>query len=103
MTGYEAKWLFLTILAVFIAGVVLSVLVIETKVDTDVDIVAMNEIVKTVESHWGHIEQGDYSAIKLQFTIIDNSGQCALPNVGQYTSTTINDAIKNRSTIIDVM
>lgn len=98
----KAKWLFITILAIFIAGVVLSVLVIKTKVDTDVDIVAVNEILKTVEGHWGHIEQGDYSASKLQFSVMDNSGQLLYQNLDS-PSTTINDAIKNRSAIIDIM
>ena len=58
----KVKGLVITILTVFITGIILSVLVIGTKVDTDMDIVAVNEIVKKVESHWEHIEQGDYSS-----------------------------------------
>ena len=99
----KVKWIFITILAVFIAGIVLSVLVIKTKVDTDVDIVAVNEIVKTIESHWGHIEQGDYSAdqaaICPSWIAVD---KCSTKR-RIAPSTTINDAIKNRDAIIDVM
>lgn len=95
-------WLILTILAVFITGIVLSFIVIETKVDTDMDVVAVNEIVKKVESHWEDIEQGDYSTIKLPFAILDNSGRVLYQTLDVH-STTLNDAIKNRSTIIDVI
>ncbi|AZS17974.1 HAMP domain-containing sensor histidine kinase [Paenibacillus lutimineralis] len=96
------KWMFLLILIVFIAGVSFSVLVLVTKENTDVDIVAVNEVLKTVESHWGHIEQGDYSLLNQQFTVLDNSGNMLYQTAGA-PSTTINDAIKNRDTISDVM
>lgn len=96
------KWMFLLILIVFIAGVSFSVLVLVTKENTDVDIVAVNEVLKTVESHWGHIEQGDYSVLKQQFTVLDNSGNVLYQTAGA-PSATINDAIKNRDTISDVM
>jgi signal transduction histidine kinase len=98
----RTKWLFLIIIAVFITGVVLAILVIETKVDTHVDIVAVNKVLKTIESHWGHIEQGDYSTIEQQFSVLDNSGN-VLYQTAEGLSTTINDAIRNRNTIIDVM
>ncbi|OAB27050.1 two-component sensor histidine kinase [Paenibacillus macquariensis subsp. defensor] len=97
----RAKWLFLIIIAMFIAGVVLAMLVIETKVDNHVDIVAANKMLKTIESHWGHIEQGDYP-INQQFAVLDNSG-IVLYQTSEELSTTINDAIRNRDTVIDVM
>jgi len=97
----KVKWLFMTTLAVFMSGILLSVLVIGTKLDSDMDNVAVNEIVKQVESHWGHIGQGDYSAVKLQFAVIDNSGQL-LYRTSDRPSTTLHDAIKNRDTITDV-
>ncbi|MGF7049653.1 signal transduction histidine kinase [Paenibacillus sp. DS2015] len=98
----KAKWLLLTISAVLIAGVILSILVIETKLETDVDIVAVNKVLKTIESQWGHLEQGDYSALKQQFYVIDNS-ENLLYQTASVTPTTINDAIRNRNTIVDVM
>ncbi|MEC0090491.1 HAMP domain-containing sensor histidine kinase [Paenibacillus macquariensis] len=98
----RAKWLFLIIIAMFIAGIVLAMLVIETKVDNHVDIIAANKMLKTIESHWGHIEQRDYSTINQQFAVLDNSG-IVLYQTAEELSTTINDAIRNRDTIIDVM
>ncbi|WP_256758426.1 HAMP domain-containing sensor histidine kinase [Cohnella sp. WQ 127256] len=97
----RAKWLFLTIAAIFAAGVVLSALILNTKEDKGVDLVAINEVVKTIESQWGHIEQGDYSAIKQPFTVIDNSGN-VLYQTAEGLSTTINDAIRDRNAIVDV-
>jgi signal transduction histidine kinase len=98
----RGKWLFLTILIVFIAGVVLSFLVIKTEVSTDVDIVEVNGVIKTIESHWGHLEQGDYSAIKQKFAVLDKS-DIVLYQTLDGPSLTINDAIKNRNTITDVI
>lgn len=97
----RAKWLFLTIAAIFAAGVVLSALILNTKEHKGVDLVAINEVVKTIESQWGHIEQGDYSAIKQPFTVIDNSGN-VLYQTAEGLSTTINDAIRDRNAIVDV-
>jgi signal transduction histidine kinase len=98
----RGKWIFLTILIVFITGVVYSSLVIETDVSTDVDIVEVNEVLKTIESHWGHIEQGDYSAIKQPYAVLDNSEIVLYQTLGG-PSLTLNDTIKNRDTITDVI
>ena len=98
----RAKWLFVIIIAMFITGVVLAMLVMETTVDSKVDIVAVNKVLKTIESHWGHIEQGDYSNINQQFAVLDDNG-VVLYQTAEELSTTINDAIRNRDTIIDVM
>lgn len=98
----RAKWIILTILMVCIIGIIFSVLVIESKEVTPVDIVAINAVVKTIEHEWGHIEQGNYSDIELQFTVIDNVGS-VLFQTANGLPTTINDAIRNRSTIVDVM
>lgn len=98
----RTKWLILTILFVYIAGGASSWLVIETKVDTDVDMVAMNEVLKKLESYWGNIEQGDYSTIKQPFTVIDNRGRLLYQTFGG-PSPTLNEAIKNRDTITDVI
>jgi signal transduction histidine kinase len=98
----RAKWLLFTILAVFIVSAIFSILVIDIEIETNVDIVAVNKILKTIESDWGHFEQGDYSTLKQQFAVIDNSGEM-LYQSDDRLSTTINDAIRNRDTIVDVM
>jgi len=97
----RARWLLITILFVFIAGGVSSWLVINNKTDTDVDMVAINEILKKLEGHWGQIEQADFSTIKQSFAVIDN-----YENVRYQTfegnSPTVNEALKNRDTITDI-
>lgn len=98
----RAKWIILTILMVCIIGSTLSVLVIESKKVTHVDIVAINEIVKTIEHAWGHIDHGNYNNIQLEFTVIDNIGDVIYQTTNGLP-TTINDAIRNRSTIVDVI
>lgn len=98
----NVKWLSLTILVVFIAGTLFSFQVIQTKAVADVDLVAINEIVKTIENKWGHLEEVHYSTIKQPFTLITNSGEI-IYQTAEGNSTTINDAIRNRHTIVDVM
>ncbi|MCE5168484.1 HAMP domain-containing histidine kinase [Paenibacillus profundus] len=98
----KAKGRLLTMLVVFIAGIILSVQVIGTEVNTDVDIVMANRVLKTVESHWEQIEQGDYSGITQQFVVLDQSGNVRY-QTADGLSMTINDAIRNRDSILDVM
>ncbi|MEC0238288.1 HAMP domain-containing sensor histidine kinase [Paenibacillus dokdonensis] len=96
------KWMFLTILIVFMTGMILSLLVINTKVNTDVDIVAVNEVVKITESRWGNMKPEDYHATQLQFVVLDNNGTI-LYQTAEGLSTTLNDAMKNRDTVTDLM
>ncbi|GIP30202.1 hypothetical protein J23TS9_53320 [Paenibacillus sp. J23TS9] len=96
------KWMFLTILIVFMTGMILSLLVINTKVNTDVDVVAVNEVVKITESRWGNMKPEDYHATQLQFVVLDNNGTI-LYQTAEGLSTTLNDAMKNRDTVTDIM
>ncbi|WP_136608687.1 HAMP domain-containing sensor histidine kinase [Paenibacillus dokdonensis] len=96
------KWMFLTILIVFVTGMILSLLVINTKVNTDVDVVAVNEVVKITESRWGNMKPEDYHAAQLQFVILDNDGTI-LYQTAEGLSTTLYDAMKNRDTVTDIM
>ncbi|WP_442601998.1 ATP-binding protein [Paenibacillus sp. KN14-4R] len=97
----KVRWIYLTLLAIFLAGFILSFLVIETKVDTDVDMVTVNEIVKTFERRNGHMEQGDFNAIKQPFIILGDGGTVLFEtSPGLFTS--IHDAIKHRSVMIDL-
>lgn len=98
----KARNLNLTILAVFLTGIVLSALIMNTKVDTDVDIVALNKLMKIAESNWEHLEQAEFSTIKLRFAILSNNGQLLYQNYDG-SAATINEAIRNRSTIADIM
>lgn len=90
-----------TMLVVFVAGLVLSVRIIESEVSMDVDVVMANQVLKTVESSWERLEQGDYSGITQQFVVLDQSGNVRYQSADGL-ATTLYDAIKNRDSILDV-
>lgn len=84
-------------------GIVLSAIIIKDKNLSEVDIVAINDVVKTVEKNWGRVseETFDNHNIKYLFTIVDNSGNIIYQTPGiEYSS--IHDSIINRDTFIDV-
>lgn len=70
------KRLIATILLLCGTGIVLSAIIIKDKNLSEVDIVAINDVVKTVEKNWGRVseETFDNHNIKYLFTIVDNSG-----------------------------
>lgn len=99
----KTKWIFAAILIVFIAGVLLSVLAINTKDVVEVDIVAINEVIKTLEHEWELIEQGKYRHLFPQdITIIDHGGNI-LYQTNSRLSGELNDALRNREIIVDIM
>src|SRR5690606_32415913 len=95
--------LIVIILTIFLVGVTSSMLIIRDNNMTDVDIVALNDTVKTVETHWGQISKETFTSSDIQqpFSIIDDIGNVIYETTGNHYSN-INDAIKNRATIIDV-
>lgn len=97
----KAKWVSISILFVFIAGLVSAILAVQSKVETDVDIVAVNELVKTIEKAWGELDQAEFSAISQPITILDNSGKVMYQSETGIPQT-IYEAIKTRSTIVDI-
>lgn len=90
-----------TMLVVFVAGLVLSVRIIESEVSMDVDVVMANQVLKTVESNWERLEQGDYRGITQQFVVLDQSGNVRYQSADGL-ATALYDAIKNRDSILDV-
>ncbi|WP_019155223.1 HAMP domain-containing sensor histidine kinase [Robertmurraya massiliosenegalensis] len=97
------KRLIATILLLCGTGIVLSAIIIKDKNLSEVDIVAINDVVKTVEKNWGRVseETFDNHNIKYLFTIVDNSGNIIYQTPGiEYSS--IHDSIINRDTFIDV-
>lgn len=97
----KMKWMGIVLLVVFIIVIAISVTVINDKNIEEVDIVAINEAVKIIESNWGHVENGDYSSIALPFTILDHSGAVLYQTDSRFPAT-IYEAIRNRDIIIDV-
>ncbi|MFE3576037.1 ATP-binding protein [Lysinibacillus sp. NPDC059133] len=100
----RVKLLSVLLLVIFVAGITFPIIMINNKNSSEVNIVAINELVKTVEKNWGQINNETFinSGFQQPLMIIDN-----LENVIYQTSgiqfINIYDAIKNRDSIIDVM
>ncbi|MEC0370678.1 HAMP domain-containing sensor histidine kinase [Paenibacillus chibensis] len=96
------KWVVLTVLFICMAGMFLSLRAIGLKVNTNVDLAAVNEVVKITESHWGRLEQENYNGNPLQFVVLDHQGVVRYQSA-EGLPTTLNDALKNRDTVTDVL
>lgn len=97
----KSRWVLLTIGSIILAGAVLAYRTANTKVEAEVDVVEVNALLKTVESRWPEIGQGDFEGFDLPFIVID-SHDSLLYETSRGLFTSLNDAIKNRSTIVDI-
>lgn len=97
------KLVIVLILAVFTAGITFSILIINNKNISEVDLVAINDVVKTVEKNWGQVSEETFhnSDIKQSFSIIDHLGNVIYETPGNHINN-IYDGIKNRDTFIDL-
>lgn len=92
----------LLIILIYIVGIGFIVSSYNIKLDDDADTVAINVVVKTVEANWGHLDQKDFSSSKQSFVVLDNNENVIFStNTGLPDS--INNAVKKRDTIIDVV
>ncbi|MFY0519783.1 HAMP domain-containing sensor histidine kinase [Lysinibacillus sp. UGB7] len=91
------------ILVVFAVGITFSITIINNKNISEVDLVAINDVVKIVEKNWGQVSEEIFhsSDIKQQFSIIDQLGNVIYQTPGNHFNN-IYDAIKNRDTFIDL-
>lgn len=97
----RSKGVLLTMLAVLIAGVVLSLSILADTTDMRLDMVMANDVLKTVEKNWSRLEQGDYSGITQQFAVLDRNGELRYQTSdGVYTSEY--DAIRNRDAVLEI-
>lgn len=87
----------------FIAGMILCVIVINSKNMKEVDLAAVNDVVKTAEKNWGRISRETFqnSDINQPISIIDNMENVIYQTTGSQFSN-LYDAIKNKDTIIDI-
>ncbi|MEH7235403.1 HAMP domain-containing sensor histidine kinase [Bacillus sp. JJ1562] len=97
------KLLIVTILVVFSIGIVLSVIVIKNNNISELDFVAINDVVKTVEKNWGQVSEETFhsSDIKQPFSIVDHLENVIYQTPGNHF-TDLYSAIKKRDTIIDL-
>ncbi|MDN4494867.1 HAMP domain-containing sensor histidine kinase [Ureibacillus aquaedulcis] len=95
--------LIVMILVVFSAGITSSLIIIMSKKTPEMDLVAINDVVKTVEKNWGHVGEETFrnSDLAQPFTIIDYSGTVIYRTPGNHFNNN-NEAIKNRDTFIDL-
>lgn len=91
--------LMLTILA---ASITLLLLIFNLKVETSTDRVAINTIVKLTEQHWDKLEPKLYKESPYDFAIIDTSGELKYQTENAI-SVSVNEAINNRDTLVDVV
>ena len=97
------KLLIVGIFVIFAAGITFSIMIISNKNIAEVDLVVINDVVKTAEKNWGQINEETFhnSDIKQPFSIIDSLGKVIYQPPGNHFSN-IYDAIKNKDTIIDL-
>lgn len=98
------KLLIVLFLIVFTVGITFPIMMMNNKNISEVNIIAINEVVKTIEKNWGQInkETLNNSSFNQPLIIIDNLENVIYQTPGtQFTN--IYDAIKNRDSIVDVM
>ncbi len=99
----KVRRLVLALAAIIIAGALLAYRTANTKVDAEADIVALNELVKTVESSWPDVGEAaaNLRDMRQPFIVIDNGSSLRYEtSPGIYVS--LNEAVKSRDTIVDV-
>ncbi|WP_332646033.1 HAMP domain-containing sensor histidine kinase [Lysinibacillus sp. 54212] len=97
------KLFIVMILVIFSSGIAFQIMMLNKTNNEKVDMVDINEVVKTVEGNWGSINQEtiDNSGFQQQLTIIDNRENVIYQTPSNPFNNTY-DAIKNRDTIVDV-
>lgn len=96
------KLLVALLLTVVTAGIVLILLIQNLKTETSTDRAAINTIVKLTEQNWEMLKADLYTDSPYEFAIIDTSSQLKFQTKNA-TSLTMNEAINNRDTLIDVV
>jgi len=104
--GYQPmrlKLLIVLILVVFAIGITFSIITINKTTFSEVDVIAINDVVKTAEKNWGKVSEETFhnSDIKQSFSIIDHLGNVIYQTPGNHFNN-IYDAIKNRDRLIDL-
>lgn len=99
----KLKFLIVAILVVFSAGIVFSVIVIKNNNISEVDLVAVNGLVKTVEKNWGQVSEETFrnSEITQPFSIINHSGNVIFETPDSHFID-LYETIKNRDIMIDL-
>ena len=99
----KIKMVIVALLGVFVAGITLSIIIISYNNMTEVDLVAINDVVKTAEKNWGQISEDTFRNrnINQPFSIIDQMENVIYQTEGNHFNN-LYEAIKNRDTIMDI-
>lgn len=95
------KLLIVTIIVLFSAGITLAIFVVKNKDVSNIDLVAINDLAKTVEKHWGEINEQNISDISQPFSILDYNGNVIYQTADNHFIN-IFESIKNRDILIDL-
>lgn len=96
----KLKRIIALIITTFLIGTLSTFHLLNTVKQQEIDTVAINEIVKKIENNWGQLNKEELH-IKQQIAVIDVDGN-VLYRTSKSISQSINDAIKNRDTIVDL-
>ncbi len=100
-------WRITTILALLMSLSLILMLVITDNVSsTQLDSVAVNDIVKNCEANWDSLLKGDISGLRifdrnLDYSVVNNDFKL-LYSTRRDISASINDAVKHRDTVVDI-
>ena len=99
----KIKMVIVALLSVFAAGITFTIIIISNKNMTEVDLVAINDVVKTAEKNWGQISEDTFRNrnINQPFSIIDQMENVIYQTEGNHFNN-LYEAIKNRDTIMDI-
>ena len=99
----KIKMVIVALLGVFVAGITLSIIIISYNNMTEVDLVAINDVVKTAEKNWGQITEDTLRNLDINqpFSIIDQMENVIYQTEGNHFNN-LYEAIKNRDTIMDM-
>lgn len=97
----KTRWVLIAMLAIVVAGVFLADRATKLNFDTDVDVVTLNGLLKSVENEWPELDAGVLGALRPPFAVADRDGTLRYESKpGLFVS--MNEAIKHRNTIVDV-
>ena len=99
----KIKMVIVALLSVFAAGITFTIIIISNKNMTEVDLVAINDVVKTAEKNWGQITEDTLRNLDINqpFSIIDQMENVIYQTEGNHFNN-LYEAIKNRDTIMDM-
>lgn len=97
------KWktLVVMLLLILILGTVAVGAQLQTPLRTEVDTVALNELIHTAQANWPAVHEGDYESIAYPFAVLDASGSLLVESEkGLFTSREA--AFRQRMPIADI-